>query len=255
MSLRPSVRDWAERELCCLFWSERPFLRRRDVPRAPYPTAPVPDGGKMRLERVPRPPTKPVDRRTGRISRRGGARVFARRIDVPTGIVPQFPRRSAHQQVRQFADAVDHQVEGSWRRLGLHDPALPVLELPGHVASPQTTARGSREIRRVGGDGPLRDGRAWPGAGVRKPPKEETAGRKGRPFGRARPMEISGSRTSRVCRRGGRWRGILAAETMMTSEFGREDARPWRGRGGRGRTDDLERTSASCSGGRVGRRR
>ena len=74
-------------------------------------------------------------------------------------------------------------------------------------------------------------------------------------FGRARPMEILGSRTARVCRRGGRWRAILAAETMMTSEFGREDARPWRGRGGRGRTDDLERTSASCSGARVGRRR
>ncbi len=74
-------------------------------------------------------------------------------------------------------------------------------------------------------------------------------------FGRARPMEILGSRTARVCRRGGRWRAISAAETMMTSEFGREDARPWRGRSGRGRTDDLERTSASCSGARVGRRR
>ena len=85
---------------------------------------------------------------------------------------------------------------------------------------------------------------AWSGAGVRKPPKEETAGRKGRPFGRARPMGILGSRTARVCRRGGRWRAILAAETMMTSEFGREDARAWRGRGGRGRTDDLERTLA-----------
>src|SRR5271157_3271548 len=49
------------------------------------------------------------------------------------------------------------------------------------------------------------------------------------------------------------WSGaILAAETVMTSEFGREDARAWRGRGGRGRTDDLERTSASCSGARVG---
>ena len=30
---------------------------------------------------------------------------------------------------------------------------------------------------------------------------------------------------ARVCRRGGRWRTILAAETTMTSEFGREDAR------------------------------
>src|SRR5271166_3863152 len=54
---------------------------------------------------------------------------------------------------------------------------------------------------------------------------------------------------SRVSPRGP-WRAIFAAETMMTSEFGREDARPWRGRGGRGRTDDLERTSASCSGAR-----
>src|SRR5271157_4131875 len=105
---------------------------------------------------------------------------------------------------------------------------------------------------RVSDAGPLRDGRAWSGAGVRTPPKEETAGRKGRPFGRARSMEILGSRTARVCRRGGRWRAILAAETMMTSEFGREDALPWRGRGGRGRTEDLERTLASCSGARVG---
>ncbi len=70
-------------------------------------------------------------------------------------------------------------------------------------------------------------------------------GQEGGPFGRARPMEILGSRTARVCRRGGLWRAILAAETMMTSESGREDARPWRRRGGRGRTDDLERTSAS----------
>src|SRR5271166_794915 len=86
---------------------------------------------------------------------------------------------------------------------------------------------------RVSDAGPLRDGRAWSGAGVRKPPKEETAGRKGRPFGRARPMEILGSRTARVCRRGGRW-GAILAETTTTSEFGCEDARPWRGRGGRG---------------------
>ncbi len=47
-------------------------------------------------------------------------------------------------------------------------------------------------------------------------------------------MEILGLRTSRVCRRGGQWRAISVAETMMTSEFGREDARPGRGRGGRG---------------------
>src|SRR5271165_6880328 len=37
---------------------------------------------------------------------------------------------------------------------------------------------------------------------------------------------------------------------MMTIEFGREDAGRWRWRGDRGRTDDLERTSASCSGAR-----
>ncbi len=77
--------------------------------------------------------------------------------------------------------------------------------------------------------------------------KEETAGRKGRPFGRARPMEISGSQTARICRRGGWWRAILAAETMMTSEFGREDARGSRGRGGRRRTGGLVRTSPLCS--------
>ena len=47
---------------------------------------------------------------------------------------PQFAslRRSAQQQVRQFVDAVDHQVESSWRRRGLHDPALAVFELPAH---------------------------------------------------------------------------------------------------------------------------
>ncbi len=50
----------------------------------------------------------------------------------------------------------------------------------------------------------------------------------------------------------GRWRAILAAETMMTSAFGREDGRAWRGYGGRRRTDDLMRTSACCSGARVG---
>lgn len=31
------------------------------------------------------------------------------------------------------------------------------------------------------------------------------------PFGRARPMEILGSRTARVCRREGWWGAILAA--------------------------------------------
>jgi hypothetical protein len=36
----------------------------------------------------------------------------------------------------------------------------------------------------------LGDGRARGGAGVRKPPKEETAGRKGRCLGRARSMAI-----------------------------------------------------------------
>ena len=40
-------------------------------------------------------------------------------------------------------------------------------------------------------------------------------------------------------------------DATSLSEFGREDARPWRGRGGRRRTGDLARTSASCSGARL----
>jgi hypothetical protein len=43
---------------------------------------------------------------------------------------------------------------------------------------------------KVSDAGPLQEGRAGAGAGVRKPPKEETAGRKGRCFGWARPMGI-----------------------------------------------------------------
>src|SRR5271166_1336092 len=134
------------------------------------------------------------------------------------------------------------------------------LSREGHAFSQSPLSRASRSFRGpiLKGSkgegfrtpGRLRDSGAWSGAGVRKPPKEETAGRKGRLFGRARPMEILGSRTARACRRGGRWRAILAAETMMTIEFGREDAGRWRWRGDRGRTDDLERTSASCSGAR-----
>ena len=102
---------------------------------------------------------------------------------------------------------------------------------------------------------PLRDVRASCGAGVRKPPKEETAGRKGGRLIRALPMGILGSRTARVCRRGGWWRAILAAGPTAAEVFGREYARAWRERGGRRRTGDLVRTSASCSGARRKARR
>ena len=50
---------------------------------------------------------------------------------------------------------------------------------------------------------PCGDGRAGSGAGVRKPPKEETAGRKGRRLVGRGPMEILGSQTAGVGRRGG----------------------------------------------------
>jgi hypothetical protein len=45
------------------------------------------------------------------------------------------------------------------------------------------------------------------------------------PFGRARPMEILGSRTAPVCRRGGWWGAIVAAGPTTAGVFGREFAR------------------------------
>ena len=47
----------------------------------------------------------------------------------------------------------------------------------------------------------------------------------------------------------------LGGGTGDADVFGREDARAWRGHGGRRRTGDLVRTSASCSGARLEARR
>ena len=54
-------------------------------------------------------------------------------------------------------------------------------------------------------------------------------------------------------------RGLVARNlgggTGDAGVFGREYARAWRGRGGRRRTGDFVRTSASCSGARLEARR
>ena len=83
------------------------------------------------------------------------------------------------------------------------------------------------------------------GAGIRKPPKEETAERKGAV--RARAMGICGWRTARVRRGYSRRRSVLA-EPVTADVFARGTARVCRVRGGRVRTGDIAQTSRSCSG-------
>ena len=105
--------------------------------------------------------------------------------------------------------------------------------------------RSSQKVK-VSDAGSLQEGRAGAGAGVRKPPKEETAGRKGAVG--ARPMGICGWRTGRVRRGGSRRRSVLAAEPTTADVFDRGTAQVCRVRSGRVRTGDIAQTSRSCSG-------
>ena len=96
----------------------------------------------------------------------------------------------------------------------------------------------------------MRDGGAGCGAGVRKPPKEETAGRKGRCLV-GRDLWGFEDRGRLACASGAAVAGSLAAGPATASVFGRENARAWRRGGGRRRTGDLVRASSSCSGARL----
>ena len=125
--------------------------------------------------------------------------------------------------------------EGRWR-------ACSIVQMRGLTASRGAIGEGFRTPALCGRWG----GR---GAGVRKPPKEETAGRKG-PFGGRDLWGFEGRGGSARGGPGPAGRVFASTEATTASLFDREDARPGASAAGRG-SAELVRTSPSCSGARL----
>src|SRR5208337_1023859 len=96
----------------------------------------------------------------------------------------------------------------------------------------------------------LCDGWACAGAGARKPPKEETAGRTG-PFGERDYGDLRVADGWRARRRQRGPRSTFSAEATTAAVFDGDDGRERGVRIGRRRIGDLPRTLRSCSGARL----
>ena len=93
------------------------------------------------------------------------------------------------------------------------------------------------------------------GAGVRKPRKEETPGRKRRGLAGRNLWGFCGRGRSAYVAAGGRRRPVLSVGAKTASFFDREDTRAWRECSGWREFAEVVRTSRCCSGARLEARR